>query len=67
MANTVCGKHREMQNPREVNSDLIAALFFAPEMALQFNVDIVFTENCAQVGEECRCLFDSALVKRVVE
>ena len=50
-----------MQFARDFEGGLVARFFFAAEVALQFDVDIVAAEEFAELFDGCGRGFDSAL------
>ena len=55
VADAVGGEQRKIQGTGEIDRGAIAGFFFAMEMALQFDVDILAAEDADELIEMFRC------------
>src|ERR1051326_3999469 len=56
-----------MQHARQLHGRLIAELFFATKMALQFDINICFAENIGEFRKECGRFFQPAGMESIRE
>ena len=65
MADSIGGQQRQGQFARDLQRRLIARLFFAAEMPLQFHIYVVVTEKTAKLQDALRRLLHPSLAERM--
>ena len=63
VADAVGGEQRKMQRVGDVDGGAVAGFLFAMEMALQFDVDIVGTEDSDELIDLATSFVDAALLQ----